>query len=66
MAPWVKMLPGEKARLIPRQASNWQLRRLGLNLCFVELSKSGEVLEKLQSSGSYPATGSEARAMSQQ
>jgi hypothetical protein len=26
--------------LLVRQASNWQFRRLGLNLCFQELGKS--------------------------
>lgn len=35
-----KSLPGEKARLIPGQASNGQLRRLGLNICFQELANS--------------------------
>jgi hypothetical protein len=33
----------EKARLISCQASEWQLRRLGLNLCFQELGNSKQV-----------------------
>lgn len=48
----------ENANLIPWQASNWQSKRLGLNLCFQELGKSRP--QKL------PATWPEARTLGQQ